>query len=260
MPEKPRRPLLTAAILIVIPYLFLLIVAWRHGALYRSHAGFIDITLSIANVFVLPLTLYFSLANYLTQRRRQQLDRETVTLCLQLRNAPAASHCIAIPRTLCTRQEIKGILSDSSTASYNIPYLATPEFLGAVAAVRNGERNELPIYLDHPDELDKFRPQPTHSGKTWFISRHPGAIDWIKQQPGWHIDHIVSHLNPEDIQPGDTVLGTLPVHLAAAICARGAAFYFLQIPQKADKRGSEYSATDMTRMGVSLKRFHIQAI
>ena len=95
---------------------------------------------------------------------------------------------------------------------------------------------------------------------TWFISRHQGAIDWIKTQKQWHIDRYATHLDPEDIQTGDTILGTLPIHLAAQICARGAAFYFLQIAQPEDKRGSEYNAAELERMGCSLQRFHIEAI
>lgn len=50
----------------------------------------------------------------------------------------------------------------------------------------------------------------------WFISRHRGAIAWIKEQPQWHIDHYRDHLDPDEIAPGDTVIGTLPPHLAAA--------------------------------------------
>ena len=95
---------------------------------------------------------------------------------------------------------------------------------------------------------------------TWFISRHQGAIDWIKQQRDWRIDRYIEHLNPADIQPGDTVIGTLPIHIAAEVCAKGANFYFLQLPQEAEKRGSEYSAADMQTMGCSLRRFDIRAI
>lgn len=245
---------------VITLYATLLLATWHYGTLYRNHAGFIDIALSIANALILPTTLYFTLANYLAQRQRQKLDRETITLNLQLRHTPSAQHRITIPRTLCTRQEIKGILSDSSKAPYTIPYLATPEFLNAIAATRNGEQNELPIYLDHPDELDKFRPPPPATGTTWFISRHQGAIDWIKQQHAWHIDHILPHLDPEAIHPGDTVLGTLPVHLAAAVIARGATFHYLQIPQEAHQRGHEHSAEDLTRMGATLKPYHIHPL
>ena len=92
---------------------------------------------------------------------------------------------------------------------------------------------------------------------TWFISRHQGAIDWIKTQSEWHIDHYRDHLDPDDIAPGDTVIGTLPIHIAAAVCARGARYYFLQLPQEAEQRGSEYSAVDMTAMGCTLQRYHI---
>ena len=93
---------------------------------------------------------------------------------------------------------------------------------------------------------------------TWFISSHPGAIDWIKTQSEWHIDHYLTHLDdPAIIQNGDTVLGTLPIHIAAAVCAKGAQWYALQLPQEAERRGSEYSAAEMRAMGCTLQRYHI---
>ena len=60
----------------------------------------------------------------------------------------------------------------------------------------------------------------------WFISRHQGAIDWIKKQ-SIHIDRFESHLDVNLIQAEDTVIGTLPIHLAAEVCQKGAKFYFL---------------------------------
>lgn len=63
---------------------------------------------------------------------------------------------------------------------------------------------------------------------TWFISRHLGAIEWIKQQ-NIQIDHFESHLDTSLIQAGDVVIGTLPIHLAAEICQKGAKFYFLSV-------------------------------
>lgn len=94
----------------------------------------------------------------------------------------------------------------------------------------------------------------------YFISRHQGAIDWIRQQSTWSIDHFVSHLNPEAIQPGDVVIGTLPLHLAAAVCARGAKFYFLSLNVGFADRGGEYSATEMEQLGCHLQQFEVKAI
>ena len=55
---------------------------------------------------------------------------------------------------------------------------------------------------------------------TYFITRHPGAIAWAKQQ-GITVGRQHTHLDVNDIQPGDTVIGILPVNLAAEICQRG---------------------------------------
>jgi CRISPR-associated protein Csx16 len=63
---------------------------------------------------------------------------------------------------------------------------------------------------------------------SWFVSRHPGAKEWLVRQ-GRQVEHQVSHLHPAEVSAGDKVNGTLPVHLAAEICARGAHYYHLII-------------------------------
>ena len=49
-------------------------------------------------------------------------------------------------------------------------------------------------------------------------------------------------------------------HLAAEVCARGAMFYFLTLPQTADGRGLEYSAEEMQQMGCGLQCFEVRAL
>ena len=95
---------------------------------------------------------------------------------------------------------------------------------------------------------------------TLFISRHAGAIEWIKQQSSWQIDEVVSHLDLAQVQAGDVVVGTLPVHLAAQVCEKGAKFYFLQMPQQFVNRGSEYTAEQMIDAGACLVRFDVKMI
>ena len=58
---------------------------------------------------------------------------------------------------------------------------------------------------------------------TFFISRHPGSKAWATEQ-GLRIDQHLTHLDTALVQRGDTVIGTLPVHLAAAVCSQGARF------------------------------------
>lgn len=93
----------------------------------------------------------------------------------------------------------------------------------------------------------------------WFISRHQGAIDWVKQQ-SIHIDHFVSHLDTQAINANDIVIGTLPVNLAAQVCQQGARFYFLSANLTADQRGTELSAEQLTQQGCSLQPFFVQKL
>ncbi|WP_448254788.1 CRISPR-associated protein Csx16 [Ottowia oryzae] len=92
---------------------------------------------------------------------------------------------------------------------------------------------------------------------TWFVSRHPGALQWMKQH-GPAFDRHVPHLDPAQVQPGDCVIGTLPVDLAAQVCTRGAAYWHLTLALPADARGRELSAQELQALGAALKPFDIR--
>lgn len=43
--------------------------------------------------------------------------------------------------------------------------------------------------------------------KTYFISRHPGAVAWVESE-GFHVDHRLAHFDVTMVQPGDRILST----------------------------------------------------
>lgn len=73
-------------------------------------------------------------------------------------------------------------------------------------------------------------------------------------------DCHVLHLDPAQVQHhGDTVIGTLPVHLAAQVCARGAAYLHLVLAAPR-ARGRELSAQELLALGATLQPFHVQPL
>lgn len=92
---------------------------------------------------------------------------------------------------------------------------------------------------------------------TLFITRHPGAREWARRQ-GFAIDRLVEHLDPADIRAGDSVLGSLPVNLAAEVCGRGGRYFHLTLPLPPEWRGRELSADDMERFGARLEEFFVE--
>ena len=94
---------------------------------------------------------------------------------------------------------------------------------------------------------------------TFFISRHPGAIEWARRQQ-LAVDCVVPHLDPALVQPGDTVIGSLPVNLAAQVCAAGAAYWHLSLELPAALRGQELSADDLEQVGARIEPFDIKPL
>lgn len=98
---------------------------------------------------------------------------------------------------------------------------------------------------------------PPPRGRVWFVTRHPGAVEWARRQ-GLRIDQRIDHLDPEQIQPGDIVIGILPVNLAGEVCARQARFFNLSLDLPAEARGRELSADDMERYRARLEEYWVE--
>lgn len=92
---------------------------------------------------------------------------------------------------------------------------------------------------------------------TYFVSRHPGAIEWAARQH-LQVDHFVPHLDLALVHSGDTVIGSLPVNLAAQVCNAGAAYWHLNLELPAELRGRELAADDLERLGARVEPFDIR--
>ena len=94
---------------------------------------------------------------------------------------------------------------------------------------------------------------------TYFVSRHPGAIKWAAGQD-LGVDQFVLHLDLSQIHPGDTVIGSLPVNLAAQVCAAGVAYRHLSLDLPAELRGCELNAEQLLQLGAKIEPFDIQPL
>ena len=91
----------------------------------------------------------------------------------------------------------------------------------------------------------------------FFVSRHQGAIEWARKHPWSRHAEFLPHLDLASVLPGDTVIGTLPVHLAAAVCAKGAKYLHLSIELTAQQRGHELTAEELDDAGAHLVPYKI---
>ncbi len=92
---------------------------------------------------------------------------------------------------------------------------------------------------------------------TFFVTRHPGALDWARAK-GIAFDRHVTHLDPQEVGAGDTVIGSLPVHLAAEVCIRDARYFNLSLDLPAHLRGRELDAATLETCAARLEEFDVR--
>lgn len=99
---------------------------------------------------------------------------------------------------------------------------------------------------------------------TYLVSRHPGAIVWLKANlpPGTDGGAcvVVEHLDAQVLAAGDVVIGVLPLAWAATACARGARVLSLDVRLAAGQRGQELDADELTRAGARLVTYDVRVV
>lgn len=98
------------------------------------------------------------------------------------------------------------------------------------------------------------------NSKTLFVNRNAGAQDWA-QKNGFAAAKIVESFVPDMVEAGDTIVGTLPLPLAAAVHAKGASFIALTMkPVPAELRGTPLSAEQMDELGAAVQPMTVEVV
>jgi CRISPR-associated protein Csx16 len=93
---------------------------------------------------------------------------------------------------------------------------------------------------------------------TYAITRHGGALDWIRSRMA--VDVVLAHLDDTPLAIGDVVVGLLPAHMAARLNAQGVRYIHLSMELPAALRGVELSAAQMDACAARLTELHITEI
>ena len=107
--------------------------------------------------------------------------------------------------------------------------------------------------------IENTAPTDERQSLIWFVSRHPGALAWARQN-GIVFDRHVAHLDPAIVGAGDTVIGSLPVNLAAEVCARGAQYWNLSLRVAEQDRGRELSADELQAYNATMENYEIRKL
>lgn len=93
---------------------------------------------------------------------------------------------------------------------------------------------------------------------TFFVTRHPGARAWAKEQ-GFTVDtmHFIENFAPDMVNDGDMVIGTLPVHLIAQVCRKGARYQHLSMEIPPELRGMELDLAQMAACNARLEEYDV---
>lgn len=92
---------------------------------------------------------------------------------------------------------------------------------------------------------------------TYFITRHAGALAWVKHCQ-LHFDVHLEHLtDPSLLQMGDIVIGTLPIQLVYELNTLGVRYICLSLQIPIELRGVELSIEQLKECKASLEEFQV---
>lgn len=87
-------------------------------------------------------------------------------------------------------------------------------------------------------------------------TRHPRARDWAVHE-GIAVDTLTDHLEVDRTNPGYVLIGSLPVNLAAGVCARGGRYRHRSLDVPPPLRGRELGDADMRRLGGWIEELNV---
>ena len=92
---------------------------------------------------------------------------------------------------------------------------------------------------------------------TFFISRHPGAVEWAGKQQ-LSVDQQIPHLDEKILRPGDLVIGCLPIHMVESINRKGVRYGHLSLDIPAQWRGKELTLEQMYSCNPRLEWYEVR--
>ena len=92
----------------------------------------------------------------------------------------------------------------------------------------------------------------------YFISRHKGAIEWAK--PLLPAARFLSEVPSEDLHSGDCVYGTIPIDIAATLCASQVRVFALVFDRNGLVRGNELSADELRLRNAHFEEYVVHRI
>jgi putative CRISPR-associated protein (TIGR02620 family) len=125
-------------------------------------------------------------------------------------------------------------------------------------AISTAVENVLKSEDEGPCEAGEAKPIEEESPQKYFVTRHLGAITWFLEMGHRARKIEMKNFDVAGVAPGDVVIGTLPVHLVAQVCALGGQYWHLAMEIPPQSRGHELTADDMRNFGARLQQFHVE--
>lgn len=94
----------------------------------------------------------------------------------------------------------------------------------------------------------------------YFITRHPGALQWAEQNQLHYDVHAEHLLCLSDLQSGDTVVGTLPINMVYQLNQKNVGYVHLSLQIPPSLRGIELTAEQLNGCQASLEKFEVKQV